>query len=495
MKRLIVLSILLFTASVSYAAWSADTVWEVRPVNGSNANGGGFDWAKNGTGTDYSQQNSPHVVFDGATIYASTGATSKIINVTGYTTAATDVGNYVQITGGTNFLTGIYEITAQASGNWTLDRVCTGAGAASSMTGNMGGAFSTLYVLMASTAVLQGTNMRNVVYVKAEGTMVIESSMTLIAGLNGSPFSRLVGYTSTRGDGGRPTIQMSGSMGSPQVAIYSGAGNESIENFIIDCNNVATSTGIYQLSTASNFLMYNVKITNCTSGGVYLAGSGALYNSEVTGSGSGATGAVHNGSVSMVISRNWIHDNSTNGIYAPALIGPVIYNLLTNNTGASSDGIRFAGNSNEAIGNTIYGSGRHGISVNSTTSVNSRLKNNILANNGGYGIYFQTVQPANFGNDGNAFYLNSSGNKLGMDDTGSLYKVDASVPYTRIYDIDLTASPFVDPSSNDFRLNNVIGGGSSCKYSGTPGAVPGLTASGYMDMGMIQTKPTFGVGF
>src|SRR5690242_11230658 len=123
-------------------AVNATAIWRVRP-SGNNANGGGFDPGISSPGTDYSQQNGPHVTFDGATIRATTSGTSATITVVGYTVAATDVANALNITGGTNFTTGWYFIQSVNTGanTWTLDRnVSSGAG--SGMTGRMGGGWA-----------------------------------------------------------------------------------------------------------------------------------------------------------------------------------------------------------------------------------------------------------------------------------------------------------------------------------------------------------------
>jgi hypothetical protein len=59
----------------------------------------------------------------------------------GYTATAADIGNCLNITGGTNFITGWYFITAQGGTTWTLDRNAT-SGAGAAMTGNMGGGWA-----------------------------------------------------------------------------------------------------------------------------------------------------------------------------------------------------------------------------------------------------------------------------------------------------------------------------------------------------------------
>src|SRR3972149_408153 len=119
-------------------ALSATVVFEVR-VGGSDSNGGGFNSAAGGT--DRSLQTAPHVVIDGATITCTVNAVTTKLDIAGYTTTDADVGNLVNITGGTMTLSPPpYQITAQTGGNqWTVDRAAGTAGQTG--TGNMGGGF------------------------------------------------------------------------------------------------------------------------------------------------------------------------------------------------------------------------------------------------------------------------------------------------------------------------------------------------------------------
>src|ERR1019366_4617201 len=118
------------------------TTWYGRNA-GNDTNGIGFDSSIAG-GTNYANQNSPHVTFDGSTIAAHAATATATIIVTGYSVATTDVGNYFNITGGSGFITGWYKIVSVSVGSvtWTLDRTCT-SGIASGATGRMGGAAST----------------------------------------------------------------------------------------------------------------------------------------------------------------------------------------------------------------------------------------------------------------------------------------------------------------------------------------------------------------
>ena len=171
------------------------TQWDVR-TTGNDANGGGFNpgtsFACSG-GTDYSQQDSPQVTFDGATITASTGGSSATITITGYTVATTDKCNVLQIASGTNFLPEFYAINSVNTGanTWTLDRnVSSGAGSA--MVGRMGGSLLTIAKAYAATSLLMDTiNLKN-------GTYTLTAAIAMPSGVQGVT---LLGYNSTHADG------------------------------------------------------------------------------------------------------------------------------------------------------------------------------------------------------------------------------------------------------------------------------------------------------
>ena len=98
-------------------AISSAIVLEIR-TGGSDNNGGGF--VTGASGTDYSQQDSSQATL---TTASTVNSTTTIIDVDSgdYTCSDNDVGNLLQITGGTA-TAGFYEITARSGQQWTLDR-------------------------------------------------------------------------------------------------------------------------------------------------------------------------------------------------------------------------------------------------------------------------------------------------------------------------------------------------------------------------------------
>jgi hypothetical protein len=63
-----------------------------------------------------------------------------------------------------------------------------------------------------------------------------------------------------------------------------------------------------------------------------------------------------------------------------------------------------------------------------------------------------------------------------------------------IGDVVLTANPFTNSASGDFSLNSTSGGGAACKGAGFPGAFPGGTSTGHVDIGAVQSSTGGGGG-
>ena len=124
-------------------ALASALVWEVR-TSGADTNGGGFKTGA--SGTDRSQQDG---AFATLSVLSTVHTTTTQINVSlvDYTVVAGDVGNVLQVTGG-SATAGFYEITAVDVPNnrWTMDRSV--GTAAQTVIGVMGGALATLTILI-----------------------------------------------------------------------------------------------------------------------------------------------------------------------------------------------------------------------------------------------------------------------------------------------------------------------------------------------------------
>jgi hypothetical protein len=186
----------------------------------------------------------------------------------------------------------------------------------------------------------------------------------------------------------------------------------------------------------------------------------------------------------------YVHDR--NGVGIAGANSPTVISCVVAN--CSGDGIQMTG-SGVAFNNTVYGCGGNGINRTDSQGKSYPILNNILASNGGYGIVFGTAAGtrAALQTDGNAFYNNTSGTRLNGNDT-AVNPQNASGAYANTRDKVLTASPFVNAATADFRLNNTAGGGALCRGTGVPNTWPGLAVSGSTDFGAIEHQDAGGGG-
>jgi hypothetical protein len=443
-------------------ALSADTVWEVR-TTGDNANGGGF--VAGASGTDYSQQDAAQVTYTDLAIDAATNT-----NVTSAATpfTASHVGNTLNVTGGTGFTTGRYRVVSVASNIATLDRA-VGTTSSTGGTGKLGGALASLNTLASSMVA------SNRAFIKATGTYVQTATPAFTANN-----VWLFGYTTTRGDGGRASIQLSTNSGLAGISIgYGGV----IENFDIDCNNLATSTGIVDTNVANT--IRNVKVSNFTRFGLWLDSAMANVEfCEITGGGASST-AITGGS-NLTFWGMHVHDNAGAGISSSASLS-LAFSLIADNGGV---GVSCRADAN-IKDNVFWSNGSHGLSISAAGVDGFRLKikNNVFAENGGYGINSAVSLPAMPAYDGNAFYSNTSGARNGIDSTAGTYGVGA---YTNTRDITLSADPFVDAANGNFSPNNAPGGGALLRGAAIPPNWPGAAIANHRDMGPVQHEDAGG---
>lgn len=485
MKRLVIASLVVFAAVPAYAAISAHTVWEVR-TTGSDLNGGGFDLSVASPGTDYSQQDSPQVTFDGATITASNGGTSSTITISGYTVLATDAGNTINISGGTNFTVGVYTIvlTSVSANTWTLDRACT-SGAGASMTGRMGGAFAGLAQLAGKMVGSNKAFIQSGTYAAAAVTFSpgnVTPSATIAP-------TTIEGYYQTRGDiypgtnaSFRPVIQGTTTATTPLTFNNNGW---RVRNLQVEKGGAAATIAVGIGIGGTQGEVSNCKVRHTTSQGILFSDSFSIgvFN-EITDctAGTGIWGCTNG---TCVIEYNYVHDNSgmSSGIRLPNNGSRANFNVVVSNSGASADGIS-VGIDSSAKFNTVYGSGRDGIRLTSASTFATTVRGNLLVSNGGYGFNQATASwPASWRWDGNAYYNNTSGTRNNVDNTTGINGIGA---YTNTNDVILTGDPFTNAAGGEFTLNNIAGAGAAARGSSGASGIPGLSYRGYRDFGAIQ---------
>lgn len=405
-------------------AIAAAFVWEVR-TDGNDANGGGFKTGA--TGTDYSQQASPQVTIDGATITAVVHTTTTQLNVTGYTVAAADVGNCVNVNGGTA-TAGRYEITAVDTGNnrWTLDRAV--GTAAQTATGRMGGALATPGMLgkILSTA-SQGANYQTA-WIKS-GTYTLTTSAADSGGkfLNSArAYLRIEGYETTRGDLGAKPVLNAGA----QTSIYLwtegyGEGNYFV-NLGADGNSQSGVSGFF-VSTLYGVLV-KCSAVNCSSSGIGFA-AGQCIECLVTNCTTG-----------------FLNSNSSYCVASGCYNGFSISSMRTTLDCIAYDctNVGFYVTTTCLVANcTSYSNTSHGFHGPNSGGGYVHYANCVSVSNGGKG----------FANDtGTAYTV-----RVGCAEYGNATASDSV--RADLEPITLSGDPFQDGAAGDFRLNNTAGAG------------------------------------
>lgn len=459
-------------------AISAAIVWEVR-TTGADTNGGGFK--AGASGTDYSQQDSPQ--------YALTGlANSGPSTVLSASAASNMVGNIAQVISGTNFTTGFFEILSVTPGvsigfstNNAGATICTGT--ATNGVINIGGALATIGQSLTNWVA------QNTIYVKATANYTVTATLTLASGINDIGSVRpnqLIGYTTTRGDNGQPTVTTStNSLALMTVAMC----NVHVRNFILDCNSTTTSIGLKVTAANSSrgLQITNVKAMNFTGKGFSEEGStnlsGAFYHRcWATGGTSAASAGFLLTSEYATLSACVASSNSCHGFGYSSNCGATFLRCVSekNKTGGTYRGF----NLDAPLGNTVldgciaYDNSGDGIGMPGTYQSVSVL-NSLLISNGGYGINFGVNQPlVEQTIDYNGFYNNTSGARNNYQ--------------AGVHDVTLTGDPFVDAANGNFALNATAAAGAAARAAGYPGLLPNGTTTGYLDMGAAQHQDPAG---
>jgi hypothetical protein len=422
-------------------ALSGSIMWEVR-TTGSDNNGGGF---KTGAaGTDYSQQNSAQKSGTDLAIHASDN--TKVQPVAAGVAAA-DVGNVIQITAGTNFTVGFYEITAQDGTYWTLDRA-VGTTGSTGGTYAMGGALATFETGVSLLTV-------NGMFLWVKNTATYSPVGNEIAMPSGTfQTVGVAGYGTTRGDGVR--------------AIFDCSGMTAGQNFFA----ASSSSQIFynlQASGAKKDTFVGGNWINCRAISAVedgFSGGSQIYCSAENCGGCGYDNA--SGGSSAFYSQ--AIGNTSHGFFG---WGGTCVGCLAADNGGVGFHSRFQGGN--FYGCTSAFNTSHGISGA------EHCHNTVVYGNGGYGL----VQDHGYGNTTRLMRFAAGGSTSGSINPAS------SARYEIGSQITLTADPFTDSANGDYSLNNASGGGALLRGGAIPGMFGDGTTTGYPDIGAVQVqKPT-----
>ncbi len=419
---------------------------------------------------DYSQQASRRFAY---TDLASTGA-GLTASSAGKPFSKEQVGNAIYVTAGTNWTAGVYVLASVAAGVGTFlgaANMTTGVG--SSGVGSMGGAFASIG--MAGAYHVPGNSIwipynATPISVGSTTSNVSTGRLTLSAGTS-TLHTVVRGYDVSRGDetANRPSIKWGiNSVGFN--AITTGLASD-IENLIVDGDRATGSNNNAGISFGSTGSARRIKVMNCKAAPITVNGVVSITGLELANNAS----SFSFGSTTLYLKDSYIRDNIT----SVAITG-TSGTLICDNTIFKSNAI--GGASVTAAGifqfnNCVFYGNGYGVLV-SANVYDGRFRNCIFDSQTGYGIQLSGVY-AGISVTNCAYYNNTSG------------QIGASLPlnYRNSGGVTLSASPFVDPASGDFRLNSNGGGGTLLKTAGYPSTFPGLTWATNFPIGLAVNKP------
>lgn len=335
-----------------------ETVWEVRAGDGDDTNGGGF--VRGASGTDYSQQDAAQA---SPTDLAIDATDSTIITSTTLGSDDGLVGNLINVTAGTGFTTGRYEILSHSGGQYTLDRSC-GTTSSTGGSGKVGGALATLSEAASAAAE----------YNHAFCTGTFTETLTMQ-----QRNTVWIGYSSSRTDGGYATIDAESTRAN---CIHPGANKVTCQFLNWICED-ATSHGI---EGNDKWCLHNVVVRNCGDRGINGTQGNLLTACEAYG----------NTNEGMLVANNdygsasgcYSHDNGGAGFrLLNGFCGGLIDCIADSNTG---NGIEIRDDCDAALllRCTSYNNGADGVGFEDTpeTPWAVVIRSCIFANNTGYAV-------------------------------------------------------------------------------------------------------------
>jgi hypothetical protein len=469
-------------------------VWEVRPTVGIDTNGAGFD--STASGTDYSKQNAKNSAGSNISTTDLTTTTTGGFTCTSASAAFTSAitGNFIYLSGGTGgtVTTGWYYATYASATTITLDR--SPGAAATLVTMNIGGALATVSQAY-TNSVASAT-----IYVKASGTYTVTTALVIILDSSSSPGRPLsiIGYTTTRGDGG----QFTWTTATNSVNLISvSSGSTQGKNILLQNINFTTTAGTKKnaIESASNSVNSAcLTVINCTITG-FLVGiegnsnvNGAfnglyVYNSRITGC---TSHGVRNGAMTYMYA-SVMDANAGDGFNTTIAQFPnvdcgwvfercIFYNNSVNGLNSASDNT-LSGTFSQYIicsGCVFSSNTSAGILFEAAICPLLQSINCIYNNNGTYGINFGGTNGVGWAP--NFCIYNNAFNPGANSQTATLHCGTGINPIT------LTAVPFVADGTN-FALNATAGGGALLSGLGFPGVL-NFGGTGYASVGALEVQ-------
>lgn len=417
-------------------------IWRVRP-SGSNTNGGGFDAAISGAGTDYSKQNSAQANGTNGVATGTTAFTDATANA--FTSAM--IGNALYITGG-GLTTGWYFCTGFTSSSIiTLDRT---PGTGSAATWHLGGAWADFWTnLQTGTAGVTSGSFpvigQNIVYVLGSGTPN-PAAYSYDYVLGGTMGNWVVGSNTTGNiiidnDPATPGYKQwpDCSGGMPLINVNS---NVLISSFVSQWFSIR---GLWTdqpggAPVYSGFRDSDIRgcVVDTKDNGVEV--EGMVFGCEVFSSRTYTNGAgVHAFSKSHIVDCN-IHDYP--GLGADNC-GPITGSIFRK---CGNGAIKTGGNSfGPFMNNTIDATVGHGVEYDNISRLTTQIFNNIFSNH-------QTVSTAALKGPGGTAAVNSSiatmiASNVFYNNLNNYIDLVAAP-----YDTNLVVDPYVNQSTGNYTL-------------------------------------------
>ena len=455
---------------------------EIR-TGGSSLNGGAFAAPSEteSSGTDRSQQDSPHVDTADASVSAATktgtsGADRESVILSGFTVSSADVGNCVQIssTGDSGAWTGLFLITSvdSSANSWRFTQDVRDSSLDTSSTNvelRMGGAWDSLGTWGKHVDSSGGSDYwfadsaSRVVWVKAGAsayslstTTVNESGGPVEFG-NSSTCPLISGYGTTRGDNTQAEIGI-GSTGYTGYIIEQSTGrynSNTIQNIKLDCGGTASgfkrsggygciqgcySCTVVNCDTTSGVGFYRFPCVNCLV-------DGAKYGFE------------NNGTLKSCVATDCAEGFHELWQYPTSCLAYDCTIGFYDNQSQNGGGLDYCVADGCTSGfKTKAKTLRHCVATNCTTGFDF------------FGSNFADLLIAGYG------YNNTTNYTSGADDVG-LFEFTA-----------LTADPWENQASADFRLSDSEGGGAVLRDNGM--SFPAQTS--YRDTNAFVTEPSGG---
>jgi hypothetical protein len=426
-------------------ALNSSTEWDVR-TTGNDNNGGGFNVGA--SGTDYSQQDTPQIVYTDLVIGVTTTQLTSVANPF----TAAHVGNIINVTGGVGFTAGRYQVSSVAGVTATMDRA-VGTASSTGGTGNLGGALANVATPIAA---IMGSG--NVIHLKA-GTYTYTTTQNW-GGTSGFWWFHVIGYGTTHYDGGTRPLVTTATSSLQLISLTSVSGAPIIAN--INFSNTAGVRGsAFWNNSGSN--VASPFFVDCTFTGFSSAVNGTLVSAFNTITltrcelASCTSHGVNNTSGSPITLINcYAHDNAGYAVRLASSTQAAIVNLsrclITNNQGALTFG---SGGPQAYLDNcTVYGSTSSAFAFSGANPSILCLQNNIIYGSAVWGVLSSTVSvPNKIVGRKNAWGANLSGDVSGYTKSST--------------DFSLTANPFTNPAGGDYSLNATAGGGALCRGAGS----------------------------